>query len=90
MPLVNAPIVGLLLVRTPVELRPKVVTGFMTRRDDGRPVRVHRRRLLLRHVSLDAFFIGLPALLLLGSLAFAAVLLRALGRRAQLEAVAAA
>ena len=31
---------------------------------------------LLRHVSINAFFVGLPALLLLGSLAFAAVLLR--------------
>ena len=29
-PLVNAPIVGLLTVRTPAELRPKVFTGFMT------------------------------------------------------------
>jgi hypothetical protein len=31
---------------------------------------------LLRHVALGSFFIGLPLLLLLGSLAFAAVLLR--------------
>ena len=31
---------------------------------------------LLRHVSLGSFFIGLPALLMLASLAFAAVLLR--------------
>jgi hypothetical protein len=31
---------------------------------------------LLRHVSLGSFFIGLPALLTLGGLAFASVLLR--------------
>jgi hypothetical protein len=32
---------------------------------------------VLRHVSLGPFFVGLPALLTLGSVAFAAVLLRA-------------
>ena len=75
-PLVNAPIVGLLVVRTPVELRPKVVTGFMTVATMAGPFGFIAAGFLLRHVSINAFFVGLPALLLLGGLAFAAVLLR--------------
>jgi MFS family permease len=75
-PLVNAPIVGLLTVRTPVELRPKVVTGFMTVATMAGPFGFLAAGYILRHVSINAFFVGLPALLLLGGLAFAAVLLR--------------
>ncbi len=75
-PLVNAPIVGLLLLRTPVELRPKVVTGFMTVATMAGPFGFIAAGFLLRRVSINSFFIGLPALLLVGSLGFAAVLLR--------------
>jgi MFS family permease len=75
-PLVNAPIVGLLTVRTPVELRPKVVTGFMTVATMAGPFGFLAAGYLLRHVQLGSYFIGLSALLLLGGLAFAAVLLR--------------
>ncbi len=85
-PLINAPIVGLLTVRTPAELRPKVVTGFMTVATMAGPFGFVASGYLLRHVSIDAFFIGLPALLLLCSLAFAAVLLRH-AEPAALEAV---
>ena len=76
MPLVNAPIVGLLTARTPAELRPKVFTGFMTVASMAGPLGFIAAGYALRNVALGSFFIGLPALLLLGSLAFAAVLQR--------------
>ena len=75
-PLVNAPLVGILTVRTPAELRPKVMTAVMTVASMAGPVGFIAAGYALRHVALGAFFIGLPALLTLGSLAFAAVVLR--------------
>jgi predicted MFS family arabinose efflux permease len=75
-PLVNAPVIGILTVRTPAELRPKVMTAVMTVATMAGPFGFIVAGYLLRHVSLGSFFIGLPALLTLGSLAFAAVLLR--------------
>jgi MFS family permease len=75
-PLVNAPVIGILTVRTPAELRPKVMTAVMTVATMAGPFGFIAAGYLLRHVSLGSFFIGLPALLALGSLAFAAVLLR--------------
>ena len=75
-PLVNAPITGMLTMRTPAELRPKVFTGFMTLATMAGPFGFIAAGYMLRHVALGPFFIGLPALLTLGSLAFAAVLLR--------------
>ena len=75
-PLVNAPVIGILTVRTPAELRPKVMTAVMTIATMAGPFGFIAAGYLLRHVSLGSFFIGLPALLMLGSLAFAGVLLR--------------
>jgi predicted MFS family arabinose efflux permease len=75
-PLVNAPVIGLLTVRTPAELRPKVMTAVMTVATMAGPFGFITAGYLLRHVALGPFFIGLPALLTLGGLAFAAVLLR--------------
>jgi predicted MFS family arabinose efflux permease len=75
-PLVNAPIIGILTVRTPVELRPKVMTAVMTVASMAGPLGFITAGYVLRNVTLGSFFIGLPALLTLGSLAFAAVLLR--------------
>jgi len=75
-PLVNAPVIGILTIRTPVELRPKVMTAVMTVATMAGPFGFIAAGYLLRHVSLGSFFIGLPALLTLGSLLFAAVLLR--------------
>jgi MFS family permease len=75
-PLVNAPVIGILTVRTPAELRPKVMTAVMTVASMAGPLGFVAAGYLLRHVQLGPFFIGLPALLTLGSLAFAAVLLR--------------
>ncbi|HEY2310793.1 MAG TPA: MFS transporter [Gaiellaceae bacterium] len=75
-PLVNAPIVGILTIRTPVELRPKVLTAFMTLATMAGPFGFIAAGYALRHATISSFFVVLPALLLLGGLAFAAVLLR--------------
>ena len=75
-PLVNAPIVGLLTMRTPAELRPKAVTGFMTVATMAGPFGFIAAGYVLRHISIGSFFVVLPVLLTLGGLAFAAVLLR--------------
>jgi predicted MFS family arabinose efflux permease len=75
-PLVNAPVIGILTVRTPAELRPKVMTAVMTVATMAGPFGFIAAGYLLRYVSLGSFFVGLPALLTLGGLAFAAVLLR--------------
>ena len=75
-PLVNAPVIGLLTVRTPPELRPKVMTAVMTVASMAGPFGFIVAGYLLRHVALGPFFVGLSALLTLGGLAFAAVLLR--------------
>jgi MFS family permease len=87
-PLVNSPVVGILTVRTPAELRPKVMTAVMTVATMAGPLGFITAGYLLRHVQLGSYFIGLPALLLFGGLAFAAVLLRHSDTE-QLEAVVA-
>ena len=83
-PLINAPVIGILTVRTPAELRPKVMTAVMTVATMAGPFGFIAAGYLLRNVTLGSFFIGLPALLTLGGLAFAAVLLRNSGTE-QLE-----
>jgi len=75
-PLVNAPVIGILTVRTPPELRPKVMTSVMTVATMAGPFGFIGAGYLLRHIQLGPFFVGLSSLLLLGSLALAAVLLR--------------
>jgi MFS family permease len=75
-PLVNAPVIGVLTVRTPAELRPKVMTAVMTIATIAGPLGFLAAGYALQHVGVGSFFIGLPALLAVGSLAFAAVLLR--------------
>ena len=75
-PLINAPVIGVLTIRTPAELRPKVMTAVMTVATMAGPFGFIAAGYILRHVALGSFFIGLPALLTLGSLLFAAVLLR--------------
>lgn len=78
-PLVNAPVIGILTVRTPAELRPKVMTAVMTVATMAGPFGFIAAGYILRHVSLASFFVGLPALLAIGGLAFAAVVLRSSG-----------
>jgi hypothetical protein len=75
-PLVNAPISAVVIMRTPAELRPKVATGFMTVATMAGPFGYIAAGYLLRNVTLGSFFLVLPLLLMLGSLAVAAVLLR--------------
>jgi MFS family permease len=87
-PLVNAPVVGVLTVRTPVELRPKVMTAVMTMATMFGPFGFIAAGYALRHVALGPFFIALPALLTLGSLFMASVLLRRAGRAPHDVAVA--
>jgi len=75
-PLVNAPVVGILTIRTPAELRPKVLTAFMTLATMAGPFGFIAAGYALRHATIGSFFVVLPALLLLGGLVFATVLLR--------------
>ena len=81
-PLVNAPLMGVLTVRTPEALRPKVLTAVLAVTSMAGPLGFVVAGYLLRRVSLGSFFIGLPALLTLGGLAFAGVLLRHLATSA--------
>ena len=75
-PLVNAPIVGMLTIRTPADLRPKVMTAVMTVASMAGPFGFIVAGYALRHVDLGPFFVALPALLTLGGLAMAGILLR--------------
>jgi MFS family permease len=75
-PLVNAPLFGVLTVRTPPELRPKVMTAVMTVATMAGPLGFIAAGFALRYISLSALFIVLPALLTVGGLGFAAILLR--------------
>jgi MFS family permease len=75
-PLVNAPIIGVLTVRTPEALRAKVMTAVLATATVAGPLGFLAAGEALRYVSLGVFFLVLPALLTLGSAAFSAVLLR--------------
>jgi MFS family permease len=75
-PLVNAPLMGVLTVRTPEALRPKVLTAVLTVASLAGPLGFVVAGESLRFVPLSTFFFVLPALLLLGSLTFAGVVLR--------------
>jgi hypothetical protein len=75
-PLVNAPVIGVLTVRTPEALRPKVITAVMTVATMAGPLGFLAAGEALRAVSLSTFFVVLPTLLVLAGLAFAAVILR--------------
>jgi MFS family permease len=75
-PLVNAPIIGVLTVRTPAALRPKVITAVITVATIAGPLGFLAAGEALRYVSLSTLFVVLPALLTLGGLAFAAAILR--------------
>jgi hypothetical protein len=66
----------MLTVRTPAELRPKVMTAVMTVATMAGPFGFIAAGYALRHVDLGPFFLVLPALLTLGGLGMASVLLR--------------
>ena len=75
-PLVNAPLMGVLTVRTPEALRPKVLTAVLAVTSLAGPFGFVVAGESLRFVPLSTFFFVLPALILLGSLTFAGVVLR--------------
>ena len=76
-PLVNAPIIGILTVRTPEALRPKVMTAVITVATAGRPARLLRgRRGLAGDLRSGALRHRLRARSPLSGLALAGVLLR--------------
>jgi MFS family permease len=75
-PLVNSPVIGMLTIRTPADLRPKVMTAVMTVASMAGPFGFIAAGYALRHVDLGPFFVALPALLTLGGLAMAGILLR--------------
>lgn len=75
-PLVNAPLISVLTVRTPEALRPKVMTAVLTVATIAGPLGFLVAGEALRFVSLSTFFVVLSALMTLSGLAFAAVLLR--------------
>lgn len=78
-PLVNAPLMGLLTVRTPEALRAKVLTAVLAVVSTAGPLGFIVAGESLSVVPLSTFFVVLPALLLLGSLTFAGVVLRRRG-----------
>jgi hypothetical protein len=81
-PIVNAPIFGVLTVRTPVALRPKVMTAVMTVASLAGPVGLFGAAQLLRVVSLPALFLAVAALLTGLGLVFAGVIVRNRGESA--------
>ena len=80
-PLINAPIIGVITVRTPPALRPKVMTAVMTVATVAGPLGFIAAGTALQHVSVSAVFLVVAGGMLLGGLALAAVLLRS-GERA--------
>jgi hypothetical protein len=87
-PLVNAPIVGILTVRTPVALRPKVMTAVMTVASLAGPLGFVGAAEALHVVSLHVLFLAIAGAPTVGALLFAAALLR--GRDVSVPAQASA
>jgi MFS family permease len=75
-PLVNAPILGVITVRTPAELRPKVMTSVMTVATMAGPLGFLAGGFALQHVSLYTVFFVIAAALTACGIGFALVLLR--------------
>ena len=75
-PLVNAPIIGVLTVRTPAALRPKVMTSVMTVATLAGPLGFLAAGEALRYYSLTQVLVAIAAAFTLCGLAFATLLLR--------------
>jgi MFS family permease len=73
-PVVNAPIIGIITVRTPAALRPKVITAVITIASLIGPLGFLAVGESLQYVSIDAIFIAIAAGLTAGALAFSAAL----------------
>jgi predicted permease len=76
-PLINAPIIGVITVRTPPALRPKVLTAVMTVATAAGPLGFVAAGVALQHVSLAVVFLVVAGGMLAGGIACAAVLRRA-------------
>jgi predicted permease len=75
-PLVNAPIIGILTVRTPAALRPNVMSAVMTVTLLAGPLGFLIAGQAVSRVSIYTLFIVIAAALTVGSVVFALVLLR--------------
>lgn len=75
-PLVNAPVIGVITVRTPAALRPKVMTAVMTVATIAGPVGFFGAGEILRWISVQTLFVVVATAMTLGALAFASALLR--------------
>ena len=75
-PLANAPIFGILTVRTPPPLRPKVMTAVMTVATAAGPLGFFGAGYLLRWIDVQQLFVIVAATLTLAGLAFAGVVLK--------------
>jgi MFS family permease len=79
-PIVNAPMLGVLSVRTPTALRPKVMAAVVTAATLAGPLGLFGAAQALRVVSVDTLFVGVAALLTALGIAFAVVILRNRGQ----------
>jgi MFS family permease len=84
-PLVNAPILGILTVRTPAALRPKVMSAVMTVALLAGPLGYLLAGQAISRISIYTLFLIIAAALTVGSFVFSAILLR---HRATVDAVA--
>jgi MFS family permease len=75
-PLVNAPVMGLLTVRTPEALRPKVLTAVMTISVVIGPLGFLAVGQSLQYVGISVLFLAIAAGFTVGALAFSAALRR--------------
>ena len=75
-PLVNAPVIGMITVRTPVALRPKVMTSVMTVATLAGPLGFLAGGFALAHASVYAVLLVIAAALTAGGVACGVVLLR--------------
>src|SRR6266508_3054148 len=75
-PLVNAPVLGLLTVRTPEVLRPKVMTAVMTLSVVIGPLGFLAVGQSLQHVGMSVLFLAIAAGFIVGAVAFSAAVRR--------------
>ena len=75
-PLVNAPIFGIMTMRTPAELRPKVMTAVITVATMAGPLGFFGAGEVLRWISVQTLFVVVAAAMTVSALAFASALLR--------------
>ena len=86
-PLVNAPILAILTVRTPEALRPKVMTAVMTLSVLIGPLGFLAVGQALQHVGMQVVFLAIAAGFTVGAVAFSAALRRNGDREEERDAV---